>query len=109
LSTMLGQHEINLLDVRERAQYTHGHITTAINIPVDELAVRAPHELLEDTNTIVYCQFSAACQARGIPSLCSNATEELRRIGITNVHVVRDPLPLLSDAGIPITGAHDEP
>jgi hypothetical protein len=104
LLTLLGRGDrLDIVDVRERSQYAAGRIALARNIPADELSVRAPHELLSDAPILVYCQFSAACAASGIPSLCSSATEQLRRIGRTNVRVVRDPVALLAEAGVPIS------
>jgi hypothetical protein len=93
----------NLVDVRQRPSYRVSHITGSLNIPVDELFVRAPHELIAGLPTVVYCSFSPACQASGIPSYCSLASEQLKDLNMTRIRVIRDPLQLLIEGGIPVT------
>jgi CoA-disulfide reductase len=44
-----------LLDVRTVTEFNNGHIDGALNIPVDELRLRAD-ELDKDKNIIIYCQ-----------------------------------------------------
>ncbi len=101
-------HRLNVLDVRERSKYAAGRIGASLNIPSDELAVRAPHELIPNEPTVVYCRFQPACADLGIPSLCSKATAELRRSGVGNVRVIRESLTLLAQAGVPIVGSPNE-
>ncbi|HEV8716540.1 MAG TPA: rhodanese-like domain-containing protein, partial [Candidatus Binatia bacterium] len=60
LSSLKGTGIANLVDVRERSQYVRRHISSAVNMPSDELEVRAPHELLPGTPIVLYCGFSAA-------------------------------------------------
>lgn len=101
--------KINLLDIRDKTAYQYGHITGTINLPLDQIATQGWHEILLDKPTILYCHFSPACQFNGIPSLCSNGIEQLREIKVTNVRVIRDPLPLLAESGVGITGKSDKP
>jgi hypothetical protein len=91
---------VNVIDVRERHLYAARRLGAARNIPVDELAIRAPHELRPDLPIIVYCSFSAACEANGVPSLCSQAASQLRRVGMTDVRVIRDRLAQLESMGV---------
>lgn len=98
----------NLVDVRDRRQYAGERIDSFVNIPAAELSVRAPHELLFDRPTVLYCNFQPGCAAAGIPSLCSRAAEELREMGAGNVRVVRDPLMLLAVAGVPVARAPEQ-
>lgn len=93
---------INVIDVREREDFRRRHLSGATNIPVDELGVRFPHEALPDRPTVLYCSFSAACAAQGLPSVCSRALEALRQIGVTNARVLRDSMILLAEAGVPV-------
>ena len=45
-----------LLDVRTRQEYDKSHLTGAMNIPVDEVAEKAPKVLRDKNKTIyVYC------------------------------------------------------
>lgn len=44
-----------MLDVRERAAFVQRHIKPAINIPVDELEVRAVNELSPSDLIVAYC------------------------------------------------------
>lgn len=93
--------KINLLDVRGRSHFDENHITNALNIPVDELEIRAPHELVRGAPTFLYCEYSVACQVEGRKSLCSISMDALRDAGISNVRVIRDEIPLLAEAGVP--------
>jgi rhodanese-related sulfurtransferase len=99
---------VNVLDVRERPNFQRGRIAGALNIPLDELSVRVPHEVDPNELTVVYCRFQPACAANGVSSVCSRAVDQLRRSGIENPRVIRDPLRLLAQAGLPITGSQDE-
>lgn len=103
LKVMGNKHALNVVDVRDRPVFAVGHIETAVNIPTDELEMRAPHELLE-APTFLYCNFQAACEARGVTTRCSLSMEILKNAGFSDVHVIRDPLPLLKKEGVPITG-----
>lgn len=101
--------DVSLLDVRGRDRYSFGHLDGAINIPIDEVPARASHELRVDHPLILYCNYSAECQAKGQPSYCSLASEELHEDGFTDVRIVRDTLPLLSEAGLRVYGTPSEP
>lgn len=51
----LQQHNIQLLDVRPQDEYDAGHISQAINIPIDQLAEELA-EVPKDKEIIVYCR-----------------------------------------------------
>lgn len=99
----------NLLDVRDRASFAQSHVASALNIPAEELMVRAPHELMLDAPTVLYCNFSAYCAANGIGSLCTGATRQLKDLGLTRVRVIRDPVALLRSAGVDTIEQKNEP
>lgn len=47
---------VQLVDIRDRADYRKGHIPGAKNIPVDELEARAGNELSRSTLVVAYCE-----------------------------------------------------
>lgn len=102
-----GGRRVNVLDIRDRPLFSRGHIAGAINIPLDEIGVRASHELFENAPTFVYCSFSAACDATGGSSPCSSAVDSLARLGIKDVRVIRDPLVLLREGRVSVVGNPD--
>jgi phage shock protein E len=69
--------QILVIDVRTREEYDAGHFSTAINIPVDQLASRiaelAPHK---QKGIILYCHSGARAAA---------AEKTLKSNGFTNV------------------------
>jgi len=64
-----------VIDVRTAAEYTSGHIPTALNIPYDVIAQKMP-ETDKDTLVVVYCRSGARA---GV------AEETLRNLGYTRV------------------------
>jgi thioredoxin-related protein len=103
LADLRAKHQkVTILDVRQRDQYSLGHMAEAVNIPFDELPMRAPHEISKKFPLILYCNFSPSCQANGSRSLCSVSVEELSSVGFEHVRYVRDNLALLSQEKYPI-------
>lgn len=49
-----GQPGFTIVDVRDRHTYNHGHITGAIQIPVEELAQKAKTALHKERHIYVY-------------------------------------------------------
>lgn len=45
---------MTIVDVRERSEYRQKHLSNAVNIPLDELSVRAPDELKQSDLIVVY-------------------------------------------------------
>jgi hypothetical protein len=66
-----------LLDVRERDRFHQGHRPSAINIPYDELLVRAPIELSRFSGIVIDCSYSP-------PPMCSMATQVLAALDYRN-------------------------
>ena len=64
-----------LVDVRTPAEYASGHIPTAVNIPVTEIATRLP---TEDTSALIilYCRSGARS---------ASARQTLQGLGYSNV------------------------
>jgi rhodanese-related sulfurtransferase len=96
-----------IIDVRNRRRFASGHIEGAYNIPVDELGVRLPHELGPRSSVIVFCNYSEYCAVNSVGSLCGHAESQLRSMNV-KMRTVRDRLPGLKAAGVPIFGVDDE-
>lgn len=83
-----------VLDVRDDAEFTSGHIVDAKHIPVDKLAERL-NELAKykDKPILVNCQ-------RGMRS--AKACDVLRKAGFTQVHNLQGGLNAWLEAKLPI-------
>jgi hypothetical protein len=104
LSTIIALHQqAIILDVRDRKDFSEGHISGALNIPADELHVRALHELSKKTPVLLYCNFAPWCQANGVITLCSRAQEALSEQGFMNARYIRDRLEALSQEDFAIS------
>jgi TonB family protein len=71
-----------LIDIRHREAFVKGHFAGAVNLPENELSVRAPAELPKDSPVVVDCPPSAA-------ELCPYALRILQRSGFQNVSVLK--------------------
>lgn len=63
LKQMLDKKELTVVDVREREEYAHEHFNNAINIPIDELSVRAINELPQFNTIVVYSSYIDSSKA----------------------------------------------
>lgn len=86
--------QVPTVDVRPRADYARESVQDSVNIPLDELPVRAPHELPLSGTIIVLC---GACKDCGrepdesrLSSLCTRAYQELTSLGFSDVRVLRE-------------------
>jgi rhodanese-related sulfurtransferase len=100
-----------VIDVRSRAQYTAGRITGSINIPLDELHSRLPHEVPVDMSGIVYCDQRPLCavmfESTEGRTMCDIAADAIKEIGFSRLRMVRADLDALADSGLPVTrGGH---
>jgi rhodanese-related sulfurtransferase len=91
-----GSHVV-LLDVRGRADYREEHISGALNIPYDELEVRAVNEM--DTSDVV-----VAYSRWGDPVMPEDACHALRAFGFSKVYVLKGGLDRWRQSGLS-TGA----
>jgi len=110
-SLLRSDREFTIVDVRDEKRYAYGHIQQSVNVPVNEMQLFTAnsHSWSPNVLTLIYCNFSPACQAQGIPSSCSLARNQLKRAGVNDIRVIRDPLPVLKDAGVEIVGVPSEP
>lgn len=82
-----GQKNVIVLDIQERHKFKKEHIPSAINIPADELEIRAPGELSKsDLIIIVDC----ACDGTNTVSLLRHKV--LVDMGFQNVAVMDEGL-----------------
>jgi hypothetical protein len=102
-----------LIDTRDRDIFEQSHIVGALNIPLDEILSRAPHELPKDKTIHVYCHFSRTCQdgraAGGEQpqlSLCAVSSVGFGWAAFHKLKYIPDGLPVLAAQGIPIAGTH---
>ncbi|MCF7915389.1 MAG: rhodanese-like domain-containing protein [Spirochaetaceae bacterium] len=70
-----GEPEHLVVDVRTPAEFTGGHIPSAVNIPVSEIGDQPP-SVPKDRLVVVYCRSGARS---------SRAAESLRALGYTRV------------------------
>jgi len=72
-----------LVDVRERDDFRKEHIPSAINIPFDEIEVRAEDELSKSTHIVL--SFYKCDQENTVSVITSSS---LKNLGFTNVSVL---------------------
>ena len=89
-----------LLDVRDREQFRRGHILTSVNIPVDELSIRAIHELRIESHIVVLCGHQNRQSSEATVNRCSIAGELLTRIGFEKVYILSSEVDKLDGMGL---------
>jgi hypothetical protein len=104
--------QLPIIDVRPREEYRTGHLAGALNIPVEELQVRAPHEIPRDGNIVIYCHYWGACESaertEGIATFCANAETWMRKLGFARVMVLQADLDQLHSVGLKVEGSTHE-
>ena len=75
--------EITLIDIRERHEFRNEHIPSAINIPFDEVEVRAEDELSKSSHIILY-YFKCGDEN----TISAIASSSLTNLGFRNVTVL---------------------
>lgn len=88
-----GKDGVVLLDTRTRQAYALGHLRGALNIPANELASRARHELDLDSTLVIYCGFKEKCEknfaAIGVKTPCTGMAHVLvGEMGFRNVRIL---------------------
>jgi Rhodanese-like domain len=109
LSNALSQHNPNkpvIVDLDPREDFAKGHIAGAINIQVDEIAIRAVHEIPKQRPLVIYCHKCAACEAHlgkdELSGYCDVGNRLLAMSGFKQTTFVMDNLTEISKAGVPI-------
>jgi phage shock protein E len=81
------QQNVTILDIQERPKFKEGHIPSSINIPSDELEVRAQDELSRSNLIIIV---DCACDGTNTASLMRHSV--LVSMGFSNVAVMDEGL-----------------
>jgi Rhodanese-like domain len=96
-----------VVDVRPRGEFSQYHLTAAVNIPLQELEVRAVHELPKDRAVVMYCGTHLACELdkakEGVSTYCTESLKILRLVGFDNVLLFKDDISKAQEAKLPIT------
>lgn len=107
--------KLSVLDTRPREEFLQSHIRGAVNIPLDELAVRLRHEWLADTETILYCHRVPACDiyvvetSGTVRTECDLTTDSARLSGIKRLRILTALDEELESVGIEIVRARSDP
>lgn len=85
--------DVIVIDIRSRPEYTSGHLMGARNMPLDELHMRTPREISPNNTVIIYCAYSATCEAKfrekNNPTPCSDVYSVLHTtFGLRHVFVL---------------------
>jgi hypothetical protein len=95
---------LTVLDTRDSSLFRKGHLKGAVNIPVQELRTRAPVELANAENIVVFCQYSSNCQKWGpdgsFPTECKTAIQILQKLKAKNIVLFSEGLASSAIAGI---------
>jgi rhodanese-related sulfurtransferase len=86
LKRLLKSKNVVAVDVDNRDLYRLNHVDGAVNIPLDELEVRAPNELVPTDTVVVYCHI---CESDGESEIARGI---LLRNGFTQVSVLKGGL-----------------
>lgn len=89
-----------LLDVRERADYRQEHIDGALNIPYDELEVRAVNEMNTSDVVVTYSRW-------GDTYMPEEACNALRALGFSKVFVLRGGIDRWRQSGFAVGAGAD--
>jgi hypothetical protein len=98
-----------VLEIRERSRFYEAHISGALNMPLDEIGERAPHELPLDKMIAVYC-VEYICDGCTDPNKkkaiygCEIARKSLSYNGVTNIGIISGSLGALVEQNVPIEG-----
>jgi rhodanese-related sulfurtransferase len=72
--------DAQIIDVRPRIPFSQNHRRGALNIPLDELSVRAPEEMDFSKPAVIDCSWSD-------PRMCDSAAYQLGRAGFRRVYI----------------------
>jgi hypothetical protein len=93
-----------IIDLRPRPDFQKGHIDGAINIPLDELEVRALHEVPSTSDVLLYCGYRLPCEtklnAQGVSTYCTASETILRNLGYHSLTMLDDDLAEMEIAGV---------
>lgn len=95
-----------IVDLDPREDFDKGHIAGAINIQVDEIPIRAKHELPENRPLLIYCHKCASCEAHlgkdQLSGYCDVGRRFLTMFGFDHTTFIMDDLTELNRAGVSV-------
>jgi hypothetical protein len=95
-----------VVDTSARSQFAAAHLQGSINIPLDELEIRAPVELGTGTQVLVFCHSAHTCAVDELissnSSSCSSAVSFLRKAGFNNAQLLSASLSDLRSQGVAV-------
>jgi rhodanese-related sulfurtransferase len=95
-----------VIDIRPRSLYRDRHIAEALNIPQDELEIRAIHEVPKKSTIVLYCHYYPPCEShakeRGVATYCTAGARQMHRNGFSKIKVLKEDLTVLQSAGVRI-------
>jgi rhodanese-related sulfurtransferase len=93
-----------VIDIRPRSLYRARHIAEALNIPQDELEIRAIHEVPKESTVVLYCHYYPPCEShakeRGVATYCTVGARQLHRNGFSKIKILKEDLAVLQSAGV---------
>lgn len=97
------------VDTRERDAFDAAHAPEALNIPFDEIAERAPHEVAREQTLVLMCESPCKCKPeqsrRNSIAMCNVATEILASSGFRDIRILDANIGHLREANIPLASS----
>lgn len=79
---LINQNDVIVIDVRSKQEFLEGHLTGAINIPLNEVENKIENKVMDkNAIIIVYCQYGARSK---------KAQDKLKNMGYKNVYNLKD-------------------
>ena len=91
-----------VVDARPREEFAKSHIKGSLNIPDDELAVRAGIEIPEDRPLALYCGYVSPC-FQTAAGFCGHAATRAAKGFSGNISVIEASLDELRQGGVAIS------
>ena len=93
-----------IVDTRPREEFSKQHIKGSLNIPIDELEMRAPHEIPASRTLLIYCNYLAECargsKDQGTQTSCTATLKFLKDLGFREIKIIGDDLSAVQKAGV---------
>jgi len=108
LRELLANPDTIVVDVRERGPFQEAHIDGALDMPMDEVLSRAPHELPKDREILIYCGLQSDRQSQtrdeATNSFCTIVSQVFIWAGFHDYRFITGNLSLLAAQGVHLSG-----
>lgn len=94
------------MDVRSPREFEKAHISSSVNIPIQELHSKLGGQRNKRDLIVLYCATDQECEGdreKPVVQFCTSAAFLLRRLGFSQVEVVTSTIETLKATGVPIT------